>query len=211
MIVVATHFTGVDYLGPLLETIPERFPVVIVDTGSADISYRDRLRSDVKWTQTSNGGYEAGALLHALTVTSSDAYLLLQDSALVKDPDFLDEGFYRARLGKVAPLWCFPPQWSSDVERPWIEGNMKSIEYDAGFMGNMFFISRTNLERMVTEVGIPLPTCKGHSMAMERGWAVACKRLNIEVEPFHTAAEYDHSKVVQDEYPFFRKTYANRK
>lgn len=82
-IVIATSEATKDFLKPLLDSLPEKYPTLVVGNG----------RFKNKYTNITNeeNEFECGALRHGKEVF--DEFIFLMDTCLIKDKKFIDNVF----------------------------------------------------------------------------------------------------------------------
>ena len=213
MIIIATN-NGLDNLPRLLRSIEDtnklNIPISIIDTGSTDVKFLDYLDNfDIKYTiYKINGGYDSGAYIYAYENIKSEYYIFLQDSIEITSSEFYEIALDSIQDSYFLALYVFTnPEGLGTCEEAlfsyFSESDFNSTKW--GVFGPMFACSRDIMGKLYDSNLYFIPKNKEEQMAMERGWGIMVRKLNIPL------VFLDHYYVLlQNNSPYLKKYFQDR-
>lgn len=159
----------------------------------------------IRVVSTYEGGHPSKAFIDAYRAHPDyTSYLFVQDSCAGIVDDVVEP--FRGR-GEVVAWASFPFFYDNEEQAVWVNDQYPGQEApQKGIFGPIFYASREAMETV--EPYFPeTPPDKLMAQGTERAWAVAFKKVGIEVE-----ALYDHDRGQMQEglCPPFRKVFADR-
>ena len=217
MIVIATN-NGKDYLPKLLEslnTLNYRIDVSIIDTQSNDIESiyfleninKDNYNFNISIYQTPYKGYDTGAYIYAIrNIKNVDRFYFIQDSIIIKDIKLFYEIDKRLTSGNIVSLIGFTNGFDNQEQIDFCNNHFGNSYYKCGIFGPMFSILKSDID-MIDDKLLVYPTNKNIQMAMERGWSILFNNYNFNIIPIYN---YEHNRIINDDYLLFKKTLVYR-
>ena len=224
MIVIPT-FNGEGHLRRLVSALQQfgtnGHKVCIVDGSSTDpgtLAYLDELRQGVPELDlavlTSPNGYELAGVVAAIRTYPEEEYaVVMPDSCWPTSPYWLQQ--FHDRLGDAtAVAWIkFQPCLLCCHE-----GHLEYIDQicgghdnvpDSGFFGGILYTKTEALHKFDQDGRFNYPaTCKVHSEAWERIWAILYHLYGYQVN--HIIYGFNFNAVAAGVYPDFRKVFGGR-
>lgn len=220
-LVIIPTFNGTVPLKLCLNSLSDKYPILVVDTGSTNKKDEEFVRDipkvykelDIRVTRTPFKGYSTGALLWAYWNFPADNYLLAQDSIEAEEEDYLKEFKDRMQGDLGAVAWVsFNMFYDRPEQKAWMEYmyRLKDLNAPQGIFGPIFYISRRSLDVLNEKQLLPhYPIDKEQAQGMERAWAIALHNAGIRLDVIFP--NWDIAYLMRTgELGVFRKTFENR-
>lgn len=210
LVVIATN-NGGQYLPRLLETLGDKWPILVVDTRSTDEQFLDYLKTLPLHCQTPYQGFSTGAYLWTYFNYPAKNYLFLQDSMEVLEPEYLEK-FKEIMPERGAVSWCwFGFGYDNTPQKEWSEYHYgPGNDPERGIFGPIFYTNRESLDILRDSKWLPgYPTTKAQAQGTERTWALAFHRMGLNVPS--VSGEWNHPSMQVGTFPIFKKVWADRK
>lgn len=212
MIVIATN-NGTNELKLLLNSLQNTSQeILIVDTGSDDIehiNYLKKLNRTFKYeiTKSPNKNYDTGAYIWAYQNFKANYYHFIHDSITIKKHTFFgDVENLLLDCDVVGYIKFNFMGYGCDIWKKIFEKNTGGFYYEYGIFGPMFSIKNASFASLDIE-RIALPTNKIEQTAFEGIWFELFKKQNLNLVFLD---EFNITKILNDEYKNFKKTFLNR-
>lgn len=206
LIVIATN-NGANYLPKCLESLGDKYPILVVDTGSTDPQSLS-LSKCQPYHMLLKGGFTTGAYLAAYKATKAKHYLFMQDSmvSLVEDViapfQALDSG------GAVA--WAtFAMGFDSPEHETWAKSLYPGELPSKGIFGPIFYTSRQALDTLHQQHLLPpTPKDKMEAQTCERLWGWAYHNAGLPL--LSVGGDWRFQDMVTGQFPVFQKEWVGR-
>jgi hypothetical protein len=204
LVVIAAN--GTNYIHRCLDSLGDKYPILVVDTFSDEPIQIDR--PNVEVCRMPFKGYGSGAYLWAYWHYEAENYLFLQDTLVAKEPDYL-KYFIENQPERGACAWAlFSMSVDDDAQSQFIRYCYTTMP-EFGLFGPIFYISRASLDELRDKKLLPpTPMKKEHDMACERMWAMAFAQAGMELKS--AAGIYDAGRMSEGQFPIFQKDFPNR-
>jgi hypothetical protein len=199
MIVVATN-NGDPYLetclGRIAEHTKNEVPVVVVDTFSSDIGFRERARvlaekHGFTFIQAERPCYDFGAyMLGYKTDPNREFYHFQHDSLYLKSPDLINDIRENLIDHDIAAWLRFDRAicaFDHEEQRSWLADRIGTDQYEMGIYGPNFSISDQAMKRLSGDLSRIEVDNKWKQQGMERGWPIMAQKHGLRVTQLESA------------------------
>lgn len=222
--IVIPTFNGVNELRNSVESVLDNskdhdIKVVVVDNGSYDLMTKKTLREVKQYDNvlviTNNmSGYTYGAMKQAYSKILCDRYLLIHDSVVIKDENYIDIFEDKIQDADAVAWLTFPMNFDSSEQEQWVRSHFPlpdgSLTPDEGVFGSIIYTKQKTLEKFDKAGYFRFDTdVKWKDCGMERGWSFGLKSLDLKLVSIHKH-EWSNSRIDQDGYSLFTKRLMHR-
>jgi hypothetical protein len=212
LVVIAMH--GDEHIDKCLDSIGNKYPVLIVDTHSSAsdvkrVQLKNNTLFNVKYHYMPYKCYMTGALMYAYENYPAKNYFLMQDSMEAMQTNFLDP-FKAIQPDRGAVAWCtFDDGFDNDQQKAWAQ-YYYSGEYPVnGIFGSVIYVKKSSLDELADRQLLPpVARNKNQDQGNERLWAWAFKEAGMEVTS--VGGKWDVGKMQSGEFPVFKKQWVGR-
>ncbi len=186
-IVVVAAFDNT-YIDSCLESLGDRYQVVVMDTSS--------------------GGHPSGAYVRAYREHPADNYLFIQDSMRAITDDVMAP--FREKMPELgAVAWGhFGLFFDTQEQAEWVDSQYSCPMPEYGIFGPVFYTNRASMELLDSKGLFPkTPENKLQAQGTERAWAFAFKQADLPVE---SLGFWDKGRMERGEHQPFSKVWGGR-